>query len=78
MFVYPESRIKISAKRNVVGDRRAMTVDLDKLVLSILDGAKKFMADMSGKEPFESNLKKCVSLHEKGIPPWIQGIPVVG
>ena len=55
-----------------------MTVDLDKLVLSILDGAKKFMADMSGKEPFESNLKKCVSLHEKGIPPWIQGIPVVG
>ena len=55
----------------------ALAIDLPLFCRAIVAAARGWLERVSGIEPFETNLAKCVRRRPEGFPGWLTGMPVI-
>lgn len=60
---------------NVLND--ALNLDVGLFCSSIVDNARRWLHDMVGTEPFDTNRAGMIRRHAEGLPPYIVGVPVI-
>jgi hypothetical protein len=58
--------------------RDALMIDLPMFCSEVTRGARAWLEQVEGTEPFATNYDKYVRRHDSGLAPYIQGAPVIG
>lgn len=74
LFVEPGTTTNVF-HMNVIND--ALNIDVRLFCLDIVKGARRWVEQVTGTEPYETNLNASVRRYAKGLPPYIVGIPVI-
>ena len=61
---------------NVLED--ALNIDVGIFCDDILTGAERWLAQVEGTQPYETNYDRFLKRYQNGLPPYIVGIPVIG
>lgn len=74
LFVEPGTTTNVF-HMNVIND--ALNIDVRLFCLEVVTGARRWVEQVTGTEPYETNLNACVRRYAGGLPPYIVGIPVI-
>ena len=61
---------------NIMGD--ALNIDVRVFCKDILESARRWVKQVEGTEPYQTNSATCVCRHPNGLPPYVEGIPIIG
>lgn len=57
-------------------DRTYLNLDVTQFCSDVASGARNWLQQVSGQQPFEENLRHVVRRHPDGLAPFIIGVPV--
>lgn len=78
MFYEPAAtRGSVNIKRIVTRDGTAIMIDLNRLVGSIVIGAREFLWVESDRDPVKRNLSSFMRRYPNGLAPWAGGAPII-
>lgn len=76
VFLEPGGAPGIVAHCNALND--ALNLDVNTFVNDVTAEAREWLNEVSGTEPFETNLAQSMRRHPNGMAPYIEGVSVIG
>ena len=74
LFVEPTATTNIF-HRNILND--ALNIDVRIFCLDIIEGAKEWLDEVEETDRFQENYGKFMRRYPNGLPPYIDGVPVI-
>ncbi|HEV2124461.1 MAG TPA: hypothetical protein VGW38_17040 [Chloroflexota bacterium] len=79
MFIEPGGPYPIMhmCSSTTMNNESALQIDVRLFCMEMVAVARRWLADVQGTEPFETNLQLFVRRHPNGIAPYIVGVPII-